>query len=136
MPRIPDEQLARLRRAIQEHEFLQRILRRVEQLHRVVFHEEQPDGQLVRNSAEDILIADIMVRHQGDIDGVHEALHKIQNTGQTSSQALLDYAAYIHNYYTMPLGVVMRKDLFGNEAHFAASAAGSGPVSRRTAAPG
>ncbi|MEE8385322.1 MAG: hypothetical protein V3S01_05360 [Dehalococcoidia bacterium] len=124
MPRITDEQRRQLGRAILAHDFLHRILRHIEYLHRVVFHADELDRQFVRRSAEEILIADIVARHQGDIDGIYLTLRKAEGDGRPWNAAITDYAAYAHNYYTTPLGVVMRKDLFGEAGHFVTPAAG------------
>lgn len=124
MARISDEDMARLRKAIADHDYLHRILRRIEQLHRVVFHAESLDWKFVRASAEEILIADIVTRHQGNIDGVYFALRKVEEGGRDWRSAIDEYASYIHNYYTTPLGVILRKDLFGESAHFVTPAAG------------
>ncbi len=124
MPMIPPAEYDRFSKAIAEHAFLHRVLRQIEHLHRVVFHAESLDWHYVRAAAEEILIADIITRHQGGIDGVYYALRQIEDKGQDWMGAVNEYASYIHNYYTTPLGVVMRRDLFGNAAHFVTPAAG------------
>jgi hypothetical protein len=124
MSRITEEQRARLRAAIRDHEFLHRILRHVENLQRVVFHAADLDWPYVRAAAEEILMADIITRYQGNMDGVYFALRKVEESGKTWQHAIAEYATYIHNYYTMPLGVVLRKDLFGEDSHFVTPPAG------------
>jgi hypothetical protein len=126
MPRISHDQRERLCRSIHSHDFLHRILRQIEHLHRVVFHQQvaQLDWQFIRKSAEEILIADLISRHEGSIDGVYFHLRKLEDSGRRWEQAIAEYAAYIHNYYTTPLGVVMRRDLFGEDSHFVTPAAG------------
>lgn len=124
MAKISREQFEQLRKAVKQHDFLHRILRQIEHLHRVVFHAERLDPLFVRASAEEILIADIVTRHDGQFDGVYYALRKAEDGGRTWAQAIGEYAAYIHSYYTMPLGVVMRRDLFGEDSHFVTPAAG------------
>lgn len=124
MARISPEECDQLRKAIHEHDFIHRILRRIEHLQRVVFHAEHLAPMFVRASAEEILIADLVSRHRGQIDGVYYALRKSEDAGKTWQHAIAEYAAYIHNYYTTPLGVVMRKDLFGDDSHFVTPAAG------------
>lgn len=124
MPRISRDEFERLRKAVKEHDFLHRVLRQIEHLQRVVFHADRLDPMFVRASAEEILIADIVTRHHGQFDGVYYALRKAEDGGRTWAQAIAEYAAYIHNYYTMPLGVVMRRDLFGEDSHFVTPAAG------------
>ena len=111
MPRITAEQREKLGAAIRSHDFLHRTLRRIEQLHRIVFHAESLDWKFVRASAEEILIADIMTRHQGGIDGVYFALRAIEDNGRDWQSAIEEYSSYIHNYYTTPLGVLIRREL-------------------------
>ncbi|MBE7506486.1 MAG: hypothetical protein HS101_09395 [Planctomycetia bacterium] len=135
MPRIDKNEQARLLEAIHAHDFLHRIVRTIEHLHRVVFHAEKLDPMFVRASAEEILSADIYTRHHGQIDGVYFALRKAEDGGRTWAQAIAEYAAYIHNYYTMPLGVVMRRDLFGDACHFVTPAAGKESALNRSAEP-
>lgn len=131
---IPSEQRQKLHDAIGSHDFLHRILRQVEHLHRVVFHErvKNLDWQFIRASAEEILIADLISRHAGQIDGVYFALRKAEDSGRSWQQAIAEYASYIHNYYTTPLGVVMRRDLFGGDCHFVTPAAD--PINKQSAA--
>lgn len=131
MPRISEEQLNQLRKAIHEHPHLRRIVRHVEHLQKVVFHAESLDWQFIRASAEEILIADIVTRHQGSFDGVYFALRRMEDSGKPWTQALLEYSTYIHNYYTTPLGVVLRRDLFGDSSHFVTPSAGPDSALRR-----
>ncbi|MFH1419794.1 MAG: hypothetical protein ABII12_16090 [Planctomycetota bacterium] len=128
MSLIGEEQLRGLRQAILDHDFLHRILRRIEDLHRIVFHASALDWKYVRAAAEEILIADIVTRHNGHIDGVYYALRKAEDGGRDWQGAVADYASYTHNYYTTPLGVVLRKDLFGKASHFITPAAGKESV--------
>lgn len=124
MPRISEEQLSQLRQAIHEHPHLRRIVRQVEHLQRVVFHADELNWQFIRASAEEILIADIVSRHQGSFDGIYFSLRRLEDNGKPWTQALNEYATYIHNYYTTPLGVVLRRDLFGENSHFVTPSAG------------
>lgn len=123
------QEIQRLRGAIHEHDFLHRILRRVEHMLKVVFHAHDLDWQFVRAAAEEILIADVLTRHAGSIDGVYFALRKAEQGGHTWEQALAEYAGYAHNYFTTPLGVVMRRRLFGDDCHFVTTA--GRPASKR-----
>ncbi len=119
MARISREQLDGLREAIRTHDFLHRVLREIECLHRVVFHaNERADWGLVRASAEQVLTAEIVSRHRGEIDGVYWALRSLERQGKSWSRAIQELANTLHSYYTTPLGVVMRADLFGEEAVF------------------
>ena len=124
MALLPKDQVLQLRKAIAEHDFLHRIQRKIESTLRVVFHAYEVDWQYLRAAAEEILIADIMTRHHGQIDGVYYALRKREEGGHTWDQAIADYASYCHNYYTTPLGIVIRNDYFGDDAHFISPAAG------------
>lgn len=119
MSRIPPEQIAALSSAIRTHDFLHRLLREIEHLHRVVFHgNERANWKLTRASAEQILIAEIVLRHSGSFDGIYFALRKMEGEGKTWATALRDLAGYIHAYFTTPLGIVMRRDLFGDAVVF------------------
>ncbi len=98
---------------------LTRVVDEIERLHRVVFHgNRRADWSLVRQSAEQILIAEIVSRHQGHVDGAHAALRNLQAQGQDPTAALRTLAANVHSYYTTPLGIVMRQDLFGDDVVF------------------
>ena len=119
-----DDDIRPLRRAIHEHDFLHRILRRIEHMLRVVFHAHDLNWQFVRAAAEEILIADILTRHHGNIDGVYFAIRKNEQSGYRWEQAISEYACYAHNYFTTPLGVVMRRNIFGDDCHFVTTAAG------------
>lgn len=124
MIKPPDEQILRLRAAIREHDFLHRIRRTIEQLLKVVFRADAADSLDVRAAAEEILMTDILTRHHGNIDGVYFSLRKAEEAGHNWEQAIADYAAYAHNYFTTPLGVVLRRDIFGDDCHFITPAAG------------
>ena len=116
---ISREQRDALSAAIQTHDFLHRLVRAIDQLQRVVFH--AADGVDFRQAprvAEQILIAEIVKRHRGEIDGVYRALREREKAGKPWQAAIQDLAAYLHSYYTTPLGIVMRRDLFGDEAAF------------------
>ncbi len=119
MARIRREQLGSLTAAIRTHDFLRRAAGEIERLHRVVFHDNQrADWSLAGRSAEQILAAEIVSRHRGQIDGIYFALRKMETTGKSWDEAVRDLAAALHSYYTTPLGIVMRQDLFGQDAVF------------------
>src|SRR5262245_33274609 len=59
MARISNEQRTRLTAAIHDHDFLHRIVRKIEQQLRVVFHAHEIEVSFVRAAAEEILMADI-----------------------------------------------------------------------------
>ncbi|MCK6457850.1 MAG: hypothetical protein L6Q92_15130 [Phycisphaerae bacterium] len=118
MARLPEAEVERLRSIVRTHDFLHRIARVVERLHRLVFHAHTLDVQRMRSSAEEIVIADLMLRHRGNCDGVYHALREAEARGKTWAKAIDDYAGAIHAYYTTPLGILIRRDLFGDSAHF------------------
>lgn len=119
MPTVAREQLEALIAAIHSHDFLRRIVEALEQYHRLVFHAlENADWSLVRRSAEQILAAEIITRHKGEIDGIYFALREMENAGKPWSVAINELAGRMHSYFTTPLGIVMRKDLFGDQVVF------------------
>lgn len=119
MTHVSREQIETLTAVLTEHDHLRRVVDEIERKHRVVFHANQrADWSLVRRSAEQILIAEILHRHGGRPDGIYFALRKLEDAGQSWDAALRALAANIHSYYTTPLGVVMRQDLFGEAAIF------------------
>jgi hypothetical protein len=119
LARIAREQLEALTAAIHSHDFLQRIIEALEDYHRIVFHADQAvDWSCVRRSAEQILIAEIVARHRGSFDGIYFALRALENSGKPWNVAIHELAGRVHSYFTTPLGIVMRKDLFGEDAAF------------------
>lgn len=118
MARINPDELKKLHDDVRSHEHLRRLVRELERMHRLVFHSHAADGERVRRSAEQILIADIVMRHRGTIDGVYYAIRTAEAQGKTWDRALSDYAAAAHAYYTTPLGLLIRRDLFGEDAQF------------------
>lgn len=118
MERLSREKIAELTRSIHSHEFIHRMLREIEKLQRVVFHSVEADPGVARRSAEQILVAEIATRYYGDIDGVYHALRKIEKSGRPWPAALRELSTTIHSFYTTPLGILMRRDMFGEEAVF------------------
>jgi hypothetical protein len=119
VPQLAPHELERLLGAIRGQDHLCRLVDEIERLHRVVFHaNERADWGLVRASAEQILVAHIMIQRQGDIEGVFFALRALEDAGKNWDAALAEVAAATHSYFTTPLGVVMRQDLFGRAAVF------------------
>jgi hypothetical protein len=117
--RIAREEQDRLLSTIRATDYLQRIAAEIERLHRVVFHDHaQANWDLVRRSAEQILIAELVNRYQGDPARLHAALCRLEQTGRSWDAAIANLAAAIHSYYTTPLGLLMRQDLFGDDAVF------------------
>jgi hypothetical protein len=117
--RIPLETLERLHSAISSHDYLARLVFEIEQLHEAVFH-ANPSVDWTRNrpAAEQIVIAEIVLRHRGQPDGIYFRLRDAEQAGKSWEAALRDLAAHIHAYYTTPLGLILRRDLFGDRAVF------------------
>lgn len=119
MSRLSAEQIDGLLGAIRSDDCLQRVVAEVERLHTVVFHDHaQANWELTRQSAEQIVMAEIMCRHQGDPRGIYFALRALEDAGRSWDAAIAELAASIHSYYTTPLGIVIRRDLFGPGAVF------------------
>lgn len=119
MSQLAREEIERLTAAVRTHDHLRRIVDEIEHLHRVVFHDNaRADWGLVRRSAEQILIAELVGRYQGQPDGVFFALRALEDSGRTWDAALAELAAAMHSYYTTPLGMVLRQDMFGDDAVF------------------
>ncbi len=119
MPQLSSEQVESLAQAIRTHDFLRQLLRELEKLHRAVFHtNERADWAHLRAACEQILIAEIVSRHKGNIDGIYFALRSLEGQGKRWDIAIHELAGTIHSYFTTPLGMVMRADLFGDGAIF------------------
>ncbi len=118
MARLSEDEIARLRHAVQTYDVLRRVVRQIETLHRLVFHRYELDATKFRAAAEEILMADVEMRHRGNFDGVYFALRAAEDAGKKWDQAVADYAASSHAYYTTPLGLLIRRDLFGDAASF------------------
>ena len=116
---LSHEQSEALQAAVRTQDHLRRLTDEVEQLHRIVFHDRKgADWNSARRSAEQIVMAEVALRHQVHADGVYFALRALEDRGRTWDAALRELAAALHSYYTTPLGVVMRRDLFGPDAVF------------------
>jgi hypothetical protein len=116
---IATERLEELRTAVYAHDYLQQLLGEIEALHRIVFHHlEAADWTLVRTSAEQIVVAELYLRFRGDVTGVREALKRREQRGANPREAVSDYAAAMHAYFTTPMGIAARRDLFGADAVF------------------
>ena len=119
MGTLSREQLDGLRSAVLSHDFLRRLVREIDHLQRVVFHAaDGVEWKWARDVAEQILIADIVSRHRGEIDGVSCALRESERNGLSWAAAIQNMAAYLHSYYTTPLGIVLRREMFGDAAVF------------------
>jgi hypothetical protein len=134
MARISTEQHDALRQAIQAHDFLAALAREIEQQQRLVFHAlNDADWSLARGSAEQILMSEVVLRHQGKVEGVFAALEDLQRRGREWPAAIRELASRIQSYYTTPLGIRLRADLFGDQAIFIARERASGMSSAVTA---
>lgn len=121
MSRISPEEFARLRTAVQTQDYLQRVAQEIEHLHRIVFHAlPHADWERVRDSAVQILIAEIVYRYRGRPERILATLQSAERAGQTWDAAIAQLAAAIHAYFTTPLGLVMRQDLYGEGTMFIA----------------
>lgn len=119
MARVRSDELLRLSAALGSTDYLRKIVDEIERLHVVVFHDySSADWTRVRRSAEQVLIAEIATRYQGRVEGVHEALCQLERQGRSWDAAIAALAGAMHSYHTTPLGIVMRKDLFGDDAVF------------------
>jgi hypothetical protein len=118
LARIDPDQFERFRKAIHAHDHLHRILREVERLQRIVFHEDDVDLTQMRRSAEQILAAELVTRYHADVDRVYFALRNMENSGKSWAASILELASSMHSYYTTPLGIMIRLELFGDDAVF------------------
>ncbi len=116
---LPRDQIEYLTTAIERQDHLRRVRDAIEAMHRVVFHEHaRVSWELTQRSANQILMAELVSRHSGHPDGVFFALRNLEDNGRTWDQAIQETAAGIHSYFTTPLGIIMRQDLFGQDAVF------------------
>lgn len=119
MAQLAGQQLEALLAAVRTQDHLRRLAEEIEQLHHIVFHDkERVDWHRARQSAEQIVVAEMALRHQGHPDGLYFALRTIEDRGRTWAAAVHELAAALHSYYTTPLGVVMRQGLFAADAAF------------------
>lgn len=119
MPRLSKTQVDDLLATIRQHEFLQRLCDELDKLQRIVFHaNERAEWDRARRSAEQILAAEIRLRHRGDALGLYYALRAMEDAGKPWDAAIRDLSTGIHSYFTTPLGIVMRHDLFGDDVVF------------------
>jgi hypothetical protein len=122
LPKVARAQYETLLAAIRSHDHLRRIVEIIEQQHRLVFHaNESVDWSLVRRSAEQILLAELATRYKSNVDNIYFALRGLETGGTPWNIALHELASRMHSYFTTPLGVVIRKDLFGDDAAFIAA---------------
>ncbi len=119
MAQAAPELVARLTAAIQSHDFLRDIVSQIEQSQNVVFHASpRAEWSNARRSAEQILITEIITRYKADVGRVQQTLRDLETSGMPWRDAIRDFAARVQSYYTTPLGIVMRRNLFGDDAVF------------------
>ena len=119
MAQAAPELVARLTAAIQSHDFLRDIVSQIEQSQNVVFHASpRAEWGNARRSAEQILITEIITRYKADVGRVQQTLRDLETNGMPWRDAIRDFAARVQSYYTTPLGIVMRRNLFGDAAIF------------------
>lgn len=117
--RIQPATLEQLQHAIRANDYLARLVSEIEHLHEAVFH-ANPSVDWSRNqpAAEQIVMAEIVLRHRGQPEGIYFVLRNAEQAGKSWDAALRDLAAHMHAYYTTPLGLILRRDLFGERAVF------------------
>ena len=119
MAQAAPELVERLTAAIQSHDFLRDIVSQIEQSQNVVFHASpRAEWSNARRSAEQILITEIITRYKADVGRVQQTLRDLETNGMPWRDAIRDFAARVQSYYTTPLGIVMRRNLFGDDAIF------------------
>jgi hypothetical protein len=119
LSRLAPDEIERLTQTLHAHDYLEQIVREIETLQRVVFYAHpDADWRLQHRSAEQILIAELVYRYQRQPERVLAALRAVERSGRTWEAAIGELAAAAHSYYTTPLGMVMRQDLFGPQAVF------------------
>lgn len=119
MPQIATQQIDELASAIAAQAPLTALREELVRLHRVVFHSyPHASAAQIQRSAEQILITEILSRHHGRPEGLADTLRAKQHSGTPYDAAIRELARAIHSYYTTPLGIVMRQDLFGDRAVF------------------
>lgn len=104
---------------IDANEYLSRLLGEIERLQLAVFHANpSADWNNVRKSSEQILITEIVQRHNRRHEAIFFSLRNAEDGGKPWDAAIRDLAAHLHAYYTTPLGLLMRRDLFGDNTVF------------------
>ncbi len=117
--RVSSEKVNELSKAVHAQDHLRNVLAEIVRLERVVFHAmEGADWSKAERVGEQILIADILLRHHGNPHGIFNTLRGMEQGGKPWAAAVRDLASYTHAYFTTPLGIVMRRDLFGDDAVF------------------
>lgn len=119
MAQADAELVERLTAAIQSQGFLRDLVLQIEQSQNVVFHASpRAEWSNARGSAEQILITEVITRYKADVGRVQQMLRDLERNGMPWRDAIRDFAARVQSYYTTPLGIVMRRNLFGDDAIF------------------
>ncbi len=119
MSRLSPEKFEQMAAELRGDEQLQHVLGEVERQLRIVFHgQEHADWSLAHKVCEQIVIAEVVLRHDGQVGALHDALRMMTDRGFSQDRAVCELAERIHSYYTTPLGIVIRQDLFGERAVF------------------
>ncbi len=117
--RLSQTQVDSLRAAIVGMDFGRQVVAAVENLHRSTLA-DFPEADLSRAaaSAEQIVIAEIVLHYRGQIEGLYLALRREERGQGGRPAAVQTLATRLHVYFTAPLGVVLRKVLFADDAVF------------------
>ncbi len=117
--RLSQTQVDSLRAAVVGMDFARQVVAAVEGLHRLALA-DCPGADLSRAaaSAEQIVIAEIVLHYRGQIEGLYLALRREEGERGGRPAAVQALATRLHVYYTAPLGVVLRKVLFADDAVF------------------
>ena len=119
MAKLTEAQRHEYGRLIQSHDFLRDLVAEIEAAQRLVFHSnENADWERARASAQQVLIAELVTRYRGAVERVYAALEDLQRRGREWPVAIRELAARIQSYYTTPLGMMIRAELFGEDAVF------------------
>jgi hypothetical protein len=87
--------------------------------------------------AEQVLIAEMALRHRGQFEGLYLSLRRLQGELGSWSAAVGELADRLYRYYATPLGAILCRELFADDAvHYCPSvdAPGARPTEDRTAA--
>ncbi|MBN2447841.1 MAG: hypothetical protein JXO22_14005 [Phycisphaerae bacterium] len=116
---ITQEQYDELSHAIDDVPMLREVRDEIVQAQKVVFHDlKGADWTRSEAVARQIMIADLSTRHHGDVHRMEEELRQCEQRCGSHATALQQTASYIHSYFTTPLGIMMRCELFGDGAVF------------------
>ncbi len=98
---------------------LDSLCRVIAEQQRAVFHRADHQADQERVVAEQILLAEVQTAHAGDPNALIFLLDRRIQQGAPEVQVIQEFAQRLHSYYTTPLGVAVRKELFGGSAELA-----------------